>query len=163
MYAITLHQPRAALIALGLKTVAIRSRPAPARLVGQRIAVPAGKRLVREPGERIERELRAQWGKDWRMIIATGAVVATAVVAGIARVVCADLLEGCAVHSPDTEHGCAVQRGKPQSILGATSVNGKPLHARQQIPCNEWQEAKRTPQPATVAKCRLRASRHSSK
>ena len=46
------------------------------------------------------------------MIIGIGAVVATAVVAGIARVARADLLEGCAVHSPDTEHGCAVRTGQ---------------------------------------------------
>ena len=69
MYAITLHQPWASLIALGLKTVETRSWPAPARLVGQRIAVHAGKRLVRQPGERIERELRVHWGDDWRLII----------------------------------------------------------------------------------------------
>ena len=41
-YAITLHQPWASLIALGLKTVETRSWPAPARLVAQRIAIHAG-------------------------------------------------------------------------------------------------------------------------
>ena len=63
VYAITLHQPWATLIALGIKSVETRSWPAPARLVGQRIAVHAGKRLVRRPGDAIERELRAQWGE----------------------------------------------------------------------------------------------------
>ena len=82
MYAITLHQPWALLIALGIKTVETRSWPAPARLVGQRIAVHAGRRLVRRPGDAIERELRDRLGENWRVIIPIGAVVATAVLAG---------------------------------------------------------------------------------
>ena len=110
VYAITLHQPWASLITLGLKTVETRSWPAPARLVGQRIAVHAGKRLVRQPGGRIERELRVQWGEDWRLNIPTGAVLATAVLAGMAQVARVDLLEGCAVHDPWGEVGCAAGR-----------------------------------------------------
>ena len=86
VYAITLHQPWASLIALGIKTVETRSWPAPARLLGQRIAVHAGKRLVRRPDERIERELVARWGEDWPLNIQTSAVVATAVLAGMAQV-----------------------------------------------------------------------------
>ena len=79
VYAITLRQPWASLIALGIKTVATRSWPAPARLVGSRLAVHAGKCLVRRPGDAIELELRARWGDDWREIIPTGAVLATTV------------------------------------------------------------------------------------
>ena len=41
MYTITLHQPWASLIALGIKTVETRSWPAPARLVGQTLPVGA--------------------------------------------------------------------------------------------------------------------------
>ena len=108
MHAITLHQPWATLIALGVKTVETRSWPAPVRLLGQRIAVHAGKRLVRQPGERIEQELRSRWGEDWRLIIPTGAVVATAVLAGMAQVERTDLEEGCAVHDSGTEVGSAV-------------------------------------------------------
>ena len=48
MYTITLHQPWASLIALGIKTVETRSWPAPARLVGQTIAVHAGKPIIRQ-------------------------------------------------------------------------------------------------------------------
>ena len=69
----------------------------------------AGKRLVRQPGECIERELRAQWGEDWRIIIPTGAVVATVVLARVART---DLLGGCAVHDPGIEIGCALGTGR---------------------------------------------------
>ena len=112
MYAITLHQPWASLIALGIKTVETRSWPAPALLVGQTIAIHAGKRLVVRPGDAIERELRARWGEDWRVIISTGAVVATAVLAGMARVKHANLLEGCAVHDPGAEIGCAAGTGR---------------------------------------------------
>ncbi|MCY4560236.1 MAG: ASCH domain-containing protein [Chloroflexi bacterium] len=64
MYAITLHQPWASLIALGLKTVETRSWPAPARLVGQTVAVHAGKRVVRGPSVLVERELQARWGEE---------------------------------------------------------------------------------------------------
>ena len=112
MYAITLHQPWASLIGMNLKAVETRSWPAPARLVGQRIAVHAGKRLVRQPGDAIEQELRAQWGEDWREIIPTGAVLATAVLAGMTQVEHIDLQEGCAVHDPGTEVGCAVGAGR---------------------------------------------------
>ena len=117
MYAITLHQPWASLIALGLKTVETRSWPAPARLVGQRIAVHAAKRVVRRPGDPIERELPARWGDHWPVNIPAGAVVATAVLAGIARVARADLPEGYAVHDPEAEVGCAAVR--PLAILSA--------------------------------------------
>ena len=108
MYAITRHQPWATLIALGLKTVETRSWPAPARLVGQVIAVHAGKRVVRRPGECIERELRDRLGEDWIRTIPTGAVVATATLAGMSRVEYVDLTSGHAVHDVDTEMGYAV-------------------------------------------------------
>ena len=112
VYAITLHQPWASLIVLGIKTVETRSWPAPARLVGQRIAIHAGKRVVRRPGECIERELRARCGEDWRVIIPTGAVVATAVLAGMAQVARTDLEEGCAVHDLGAEVGSVAGTGR---------------------------------------------------
>ena len=108
MYAITLHQPWASLIALGIKTVETRSWPAPARLVGQTIAIHASKRVVKGPGDAIERELRTHLGEDWGRHIPAGAVLATAVLAGMARVAHIDLLAGHAVHDLSTEVGCAV-------------------------------------------------------
>ena len=86
MYAITLHQPWATLIALGVKNVATRSWPAPEWLLGQTFAVHAGKRVVRRPGECIERELQDRLGEDWIQTVATGAVLATAVLAGLRSV-----------------------------------------------------------------------------
>ena len=114
MYAITLHQPWATLIALGLKNVETRSWPAPVSLLGQTFAIHAGKRLVRQPGEAIERELRARLGEDWVRTIPTGAVVATATLAGMARVKYVDLASGHAVHDVDTEMGCAVGAGRTE-------------------------------------------------
>ena len=108
MYAITLHQPWATLIALGIKTVETRSWPAPERLLGQVIAVHAGRRVVRRPGEVIERELRDRLAEDWTRTIPTGAVVATATLAGMTQVDYVDLTSGHAVHEVGTETGCAV-------------------------------------------------------
>jgi len=110
--AITLHQPWASLIALGIKTVETRSWPGPARLVGRRIAVHAGKRLVRQPDDAIDRELRACLGEDWRAFIPTGAVVATVTLAGMARVEHIDRSSGHAVHDDGIEVGCVVGRGR---------------------------------------------------
>ena len=112
MYAITLHQPWATLIALGVKNVEIRSWPVPERLLGQVIAVHAGKQVVRRPGDRIEQELRARLGQDWSRAIPTGAVLATATLAGMARVEYVGLASGHAVHEAGTEMGCAAGMGR---------------------------------------------------
>ena len=108
MYAITLHQPWASLIALGLKTVETRSWPAPIRLVGQTIAIHAGKRVVRKPGVAVENKMRARLGEDWHRTIPAGAVLATATRAGLARVERVGPRAGLAVHDISTEAGCAV-------------------------------------------------------
>ena len=108
MYAITLHQPWASLIALGLKNVETRSWPAPERLLGQVIAVHAGRRAMRRPGHRIERELRDHVGRDWSQAIPAGAVVATVTLAGMTRVQYVDPMTDHAVHDDSTEVGCAV-------------------------------------------------------
>ena len=108
MYAITLHQPWASLTTLGIKTVETRSWPAPSRLVGQTIAIHAGKRAVRQPGSAIERAMLDHVGGDWRNIIPAGAVLATATLAGMAQVEYVDLLTGQAVYDGRTEVGCVV-------------------------------------------------------
>ena len=112
MYAITLHQPWATLIALGLKNVETRSWPAPVSLLGQTFAIHAGKRLVRQPGECIEQELRARLGEEWNRAIPTGVVLATATLAGMARVEYVDPMTGHAVHDVGTEMGCAAGTGR---------------------------------------------------
>ena len=108
MYAITLHQPWATLIALGLKNVETRSWPAPVRLLGQTFAIHAGKHLVRQPGEAIERELRARLGEEWSRAIPTGVVLTTVTLAGMARVEYVDPMTGHAVHDGRTDMECAV-------------------------------------------------------
>ena len=112
MYAITLHQPWASLIALGVKTVETRSWPAPTRLVGQTIAIHAGKRVVGQPGVAIEQELRARLGENWHRIIPAGAVLATATLAGMARVEYVEPPAAHAVHDRSTEVGCAPGAGR---------------------------------------------------
>lgn len=112
MYAITLHQPWATLIALGIKTVETRSWPAPERLLGQVIAVHAGKRTVRRPGDCIEQKLRVRLGEDWIRTIPAGAVLTTGTLAGMARVEYVDPMTGHAVHDGRTEMGCAVGVGR---------------------------------------------------
>ena len=112
MYAITLHQPWASLIALGVKTVETRAWPAPARLVGQTVAIHAGKRVVRKSGVTVENQMRARLGEDWHRTIPAGAVLATATLAGMARVERVDPRIGLAVHDLSTEVGCAVGLGQ---------------------------------------------------
>ena len=51
-------------------------------------------------------------GRDWRVIIPTGAVVATAVLAGMAQVEYVDPVTGHVVHDDGTEVGCAAGRGR---------------------------------------------------
>ena len=65
MYAITRHQPWESLIAPGIKTVETRPWPAAARLVGLTIAIHAGQRVVKGPGDAIRQELRTRLGEDW--------------------------------------------------------------------------------------------------
>ena len=86
--------------------------PAPELLVGQTIVIHAGKRVVRQPGVPIERKLQAHLGEDWQRTVPVGAVLATAVLAGMARVAHVDPLTGHAVHDDRTEVGCAVGMGR---------------------------------------------------
>ena len=112
MYAITLHQPWATLIALGIKTVETRSWPALERLLGQTFAIHAAKRVVRRPGDHIEQKLRDRLGEEWSRAIPAGAVLATVTLAGMARVEYVDPMTGHAVHDVDTEAGCAAGTGR---------------------------------------------------
>lgn len=76
MKALTLIQPWASLIADGRKTIETRSWAPPKRLIGQRIAIHAG--------IKVENELAAKWGYER---LPVGAVIATAKLAGVRRVV----------------------------------------------------------------------------
>ena len=90
MKALTLHQPWASLIALGPKIVETRSWSAPARVIGERIAIHAGKHRVRISNEYDQAMYHAMvqtHGLDWQDHLPLGAVVATAKLAGCFRVV----------------------------------------------------------------------------
>ena len=112
MYAITLHQPGASLITLGVKTVETRAWPAAARLVGQTVAIHAGKRVVRKSGVTVENEMWAHLGEDWHRAIPAGVVLVTAALVGMARVERVDPHADLAVHDLSTEVGCAVGLGQ---------------------------------------------------
>ena len=89
MKAITLHQPWASLVAEGTKTVETRSRPAPRHLIGQRIAIHAGKkrvRITREYDPAMHHAMTEAHGPDWQDGLPLGAVVATARLTGCFRV-----------------------------------------------------------------------------
>ena len=78
MRALTFHQPWAQLMVWGLKNIETRSWPAPGNLIGQRIAIHAGKRDPRPTDWNIEvqRVVLQRAGSSHSMPM--GAVVATA-------------------------------------------------------------------------------------
>ena len=83
MKALTLHQPWASLIAHGVKSIETRSWPPPREIVGDRIAIHAGKR---DPDS-------WEWNDDirlacehWDFDIPLGVVVATARLAEVRKV-----------------------------------------------------------------------------
>ena len=80
MKALTLHQPWATLIADGVKTIETRSWRPPAALIGQGIAIHAGKRLIANYwlNGPIRGAMYRGHGAYWRQRIPRGAVVCTA-------------------------------------------------------------------------------------
>ena len=88
MKAITLHQPYASLIAAGVKRIETRSWTAPAALIGERIAIHAGKRVVRmsEISAAERAQLTRIFGMNWRVKIPYGGIVAVATLADSRRV-----------------------------------------------------------------------------
>ena len=79
--AITLHQPWASLVAKGAKTVETRSWQPPEGLIGQRIAIHAGKQQAGSTSEEFELAVMGHLGVNWRDELPAGAVVATALLA----------------------------------------------------------------------------------
>ena len=82
MYAITLWQPWASLIADGVKKQETRSWAPPKHLIGERIAIHAAKRKLtkaelRELPSMIHHDISARYGHFWEEDVPYGAVVAT--------------------------------------------------------------------------------------
>ena len=107
MKAITLHQPWASLIACGLKTIETRSWTPPQSLVGQRIAIHAGKRAPDS----------WEWNDDirlacehWDFDMPLGAVVATAQLAGVYQVTQNPRLRGW-----EPDYGYVLATGPPST------------------------------------------------
>ena len=81
MKAITLHQPWASLIACGAKVIETRSWQPSKDLIGQRIAIHAGKKIVHIPNHLYPDynvAVRAHLSADWPDQLPTGAIVAIA-------------------------------------------------------------------------------------
>ena len=83
--ALTLHQPWASLIASNHKRIETRSWRPPEGLIGQRIAIHAGK-LQREPDEGLVAAVAACLGSAWRRNLPSGAVIATAKIKSVQRI-----------------------------------------------------------------------------
>ena len=88
MKCLTLHQPWASLIASGQKTVETRSWRPPASLVGERIAIHAGRRVAAQAGLHPETALAIAgiYGPRWRESAPRGAVVCTVRIAAAHQV-----------------------------------------------------------------------------
>lgn len=91
MKTLTLWQPWASLIAVGAKTIETRSWRPPASLIGERVAIHAGMRLVgyRDLPPDVTDSIRKDLGEYWETALPRGAVVATA------RLLGAYLVKGC--------------------------------------------------------------------
>ena len=78
MYVLTVHQPRATLIAAGIKTRETRSWRPPEHLIGQRIGIHAGK-VVWGPDRVDHAEDEAMtglYGTLWELECPTGQIIA---------------------------------------------------------------------------------------
>ena len=98
-------EPWASLIAHSIKDIETRSWPPPQALIGQRIAIHAGKRIAgpRSLNSATRRAIEVLYGRQWPKVIPAGAVVATAVLSRAAKVVAQGagsvwLVDGRATH-----------------------------------------------------------------
>ena len=88
MKTLTLYQPWASLIAYGVKTIETRSWAPPQGLVGQRIAIHAGKRVERDSlNFGTCKAIEKIYGPEWWRDIPVGVVLCTAVLTEAWRVV----------------------------------------------------------------------------
>ena len=91
MYAITLWQPWASLIADGVKKQETCSWAPPKHLIGERIAIHAAKRKLtkaelRELPSMIHHDMSVRYGHFWEEDVPYGAVVATVELAGACEI-----------------------------------------------------------------------------
>ncbi len=89
MKALTLYQPWASLVAAGIKTTETRDWAPHTYLIGERIAIHAGRHVVanhRYLNPAVRDAVTDLFGQRWDLVIPKGAIVATAVVAHAYRV-----------------------------------------------------------------------------
>ena len=99
MYAISLWQPWASLIAEGIKVQETRNWAPPKHLIGERIAIHAAKRRLtkaelRELPSMIHHDMSVRYGHFWEEDVPYGAVVATVELGGACRVIGKDKMLG---------------------------------------------------------------------
>ena len=126
MKALTLYQPWASLIAHGVKTIETRSWAPPRRLIGQRIAIHAGRK--REVSRNLHPEtLHAVldlFGNGWGDRIPLGAIVATALLTDVRQTgfqrhvgrVLASSESYTGLVEPDPHGGCGSSRTWSRAI-----------------------------------------------
>ena len=84
--AITLHQPWASLVACGAKSIETRSWAPPKRLIGQRIAIHAGKQPIKNLKNNLSQATANKLGKDWPHNLPLGAIIATAELVSVQQI-----------------------------------------------------------------------------
>lgn len=82
---VTLHQPWASLILVGAKPFETRSWPPPARLIGGRLGIHAGLKLVRDLPAEIAAAVAGALGDDWADTVPRGRLLCTATLRGAWR------------------------------------------------------------------------------
>ena len=88
MKALTLWQPWATLIMDGIKTRETRTWPPPSVLVGDRLAIHAGRRMAEQwmIGEDVEREMSARHGQQWKTSVERGMLLGSVMLKSVHRV-----------------------------------------------------------------------------
>ena len=87
MKGLTVYQPWASLIAAGAKPYEFRGWRAPKWIIGERIAIHAGRTIALDPGYETIAAIAAIYGAgQWRRAVPRGAVIATVTLAGAQKV-----------------------------------------------------------------------------
>ena len=99
MKALTMSQPWASLVEREIQRIETRSWGPNARVIGQRIAIHAGKKVVsdpRETGVETWKAIAKLYGRDWAKTVPTGVVLATALLRTVLQVKSIDPQRGLA-------------------------------------------------------------------
>ena len=113
MYAISLHQPWASLVAIGSKPFETRDWFPPKWLIGHRIAIHAAMKAMPRAVEDENDFTEAFGGRGWRGSLPRGAIVCTAILAGAYQ---------CGDSDIDPEHADIVR-----ALSGSRALDSIPI------------------------------------